>query len=58
MGSVTDADLAKWFCQKGQDGGSEQLQASQPHLHPWKGDGTVCSGCHLQAIERKEGYHE
>lgn len=53
MGSVTDADLAKWFCQKGQDRGSEQLQASQPQLHPWKGDGTVCSGCHLHVIDEK-----
>ena len=23
------------------------------HLSPWKGDGTTCSGCHLQAIERE-----
>jgi len=28
------------------------------HLSPWKGDGTTCSGCHLQAMVREEGYQE
>ena len=37
---------------------SGKQQASQPHLHPWKGDGTVCPGCHLQTIGREEGYQE
>ena len=43
--------------QKGQ-GGSGKLQASQNHLHPYKGDGTAGSGYHLQATEREEGYQE
>ena len=33
-------------------------QASQPHLCPWKGDGTGCAGCHLQTTGRKGGYQE
>ena len=33
------------------------LRRRQPHLCPWKGDRTTCSGCHLQAIGR-EGYKE
>jgi len=37
---------------------SRKLQASQPQLCPWTGDGTTCSGCHLQAIGREEGYQE
>lgn len=32
--------------QKGQ-GECRELQASQPHIHLWKGDGTAYSGCHL-----------
>ncbi|GAB0206587.1 hypothetical protein GRJ2_003124300 [Grus japonensis] len=32
--------------QKGQEGGPRKLQASQSHLHPWKGDGTAHSGGH------------
>jgi len=27
---------------------------TKPHLHPWKGDGTTCSGCHLQAIGKEK----
>ncbi|GAB0183985.1 mitochondrial enolase superfamily member 1 [Grus japonensis] len=30
--------------QKGQEGGPRNLQASQPHLHPWKDDGATYSG--------------
>jgi len=30
--------------QKVKDGGSRELQASQPHLCLWKGDGTICPG--------------
>jgi len=42
--------------QKEPEGGSGKLQASQPHLRPWKGDETTCSGCHLLAIGREEGF--
>ena len=31
------------------EGKKEEPQASQPHLHPWKGDGAAHSGSHLQA---------
>ncbi|XP_040400941.1 uncharacterized protein LOC121063970 [Cygnus olor] len=34
---------------KGQEGRHGQLRASQPHLHPWKGDGTAFPGGHFQA---------
>ena len=42
--------------QKGQGGKARKLQASQPHLCHWKGDGEACSKCHLQAIEGEEGH--
>ena len=41
---------------KGKKGGFWQLL--EPYLHPWEGHGATCSGCHLQAIGRKEGYQE
>jgi len=44
--------------QKGQEWGHRELQASQPHLHPWKGDGAAHSGGHHQASGGKEGYQE
>ena len=40
--------------QKGQEGGSRKLQASQPYFHPWKGDVTSCSGYPLQQLEEKK----
>jgi len=43
--------------QKGKEGGARELQASQPHLHPWEEDGAAHSGCHLKASGGKEGYH-
>ena len=42
---------------KGQEGGPGKLQVSQPHLHPWKGDGADYSRCQLQVNGRK-GYQE
>lgn len=38
--------------QKGQEGESRELQAHQPHLDPWKGDGTANPGNHFQTLER------
>lgn len=43
--------------QKGQEGESGKLPASQPHFHPWKGDGTAHFEDH-QAPEGKQGYWE
>jgi len=43
---------------KGQEGGSRELQAGQPHLHSRKDDGTAHSGGHHQASGGKEGYQE
>jgi len=39
---------------KEQEEGAGKLHTSQPHFHPWE-DGTTYSGCHVQAIGRKEG---
>ena len=44
--------------QKGQEGKPRELQASQPHLHPGKGDGAAYPGGHHEASGRKEGYQE
>lgn len=44
--------------QKGQEGGPGKLPASQPHLHPWKHDGTAHSEDHHLAPESKGGYWE
>ena len=44
--------------QKGQEGRPRELQASQPHLHPRKGDRAVHPGSHQQASGGKEGYQE
>ena len=33
-----------------------QANVTQPHLHPWKGDGAVHPGHHLQACRGKEDY--
>lgn len=38
-----------FLLQTRQEGGHRKLLASQPHLHPWKGDGTDHFGCHRQA---------
>jgi len=44
--------------QKGQEGGPRELEASQPHLHPGKGDGAAYPGGRQQASGGKEGYQE
>jgi len=44
--------------QKGHEGGSRELQAGQPHLHPGKGDGAAHPRGHHQASGGKEGYQE
>ena len=44
--------------QKGQEGGSRELQAGQPYLHPGKGDGAAHSRGRHQASGGKEGYQE
>jgi len=55
-------DWRKALChsnlQKGQEGGSREVQASQPHLHPGKGDGAAHPRGHHQASGGKEGYQE
>ncbi|GAB0205426.1 WD repeat-containing protein 36 [Grus japonensis] len=40
--------------QKGQEGGPRELQASQPHLHPWKGDAIAHSGVMSKHVEEKK----
>ena len=44
--------------QKGQEVGPREVQASQPLLHPGKGDGAALSRGHHQASGGKEGYQE
>jgi len=44
--------------QEEQEGGAGKLQASQLHLCPWKGGGTVYYGCHLQANGRAEEHYQ
>lgn len=34
---------------EGEQGGSRQLQANQPHLDPWKGSGVANPGNYFQA---------
>ena len=41
------------YLQEGQKGRSRELQASQPHLSPWEGDGANLSENHFQAQESK-----
>ncbi len=38
---------------KGKKEDPGNYRSSQPHLCPWKGDGTAYSGCHLQAKWKK-----
>lgn len=40
--------------QKGQEGGSRELLASQPHLSPWQGYGVPQSGGHVYPQEWQE----
>jgi len=44
--------------EKGQEGGSRELQTSQPYLHPGKDDGASHCRGHHQASGGKEGYQE
>ncbi|PKU43698.1 rna-directed dna polymerase from mobile element jockey-like [Limosa lapponica baueri] len=39
--------------QKGQEGGPRKLQACQPYLHPWKGDGTAILDVTSKNVEEK-----
>lgn len=41
--------------QEGQEGRSEELQAGEPHLNPWVGNGATNAGKHFQTHERQEG---
>ncbi|GAB0176045.1 mitochondrial enolase superfamily member 1 [Grus japonensis] len=40
--------------QKGQEGGCRKLQASQPHLHPWKGEGQLILDVISKHVEEKK----
>lgn len=42
---------------KWQEGVPWELQTSQPHLNPWKDDGTAHPEGHLQTYGRQEGDH-
>lgn len=44
--------------QEGPEGGPRKLQASQPYLDPWEGDGTANPGNRFQAHEGKENHQE
>jgi len=47
------ADVIPVF-RESQEGGPRELQASQPHLSPWEGDGAVNSGNHFPDTFHKD----
>lgn len=49
-GSKSSSDL-----EEVQEGGFRELQAGQPHLNTWKGDGENSPGRHILAHERQKG---
>lgn len=46
------------YLQEGQGGQPKELQAGQPHLDPWKGDGAVHPRNYFHAREREENQQE
>ena len=58
LGRLTQTGKTNRVFDTEQEGGPRELQASQPHLHPGKGDGAAYSGGHQQASGGKAGYQE